>query len=655
MNPYNRSGDSPALSPFPTNGAVALAERLSGPGSSENPARIDSVGRGFVEGLSRALGMGVILTSADGRIVDRSAVIEEIFPDTFAPGTRFARELDRVTVPATTGAPFLSGPAGSEAARRVLRGGELRCSAVGAGPARLFSHIRFPVSAPTASPADLIEAHCLLDIRPEKQLFDSYQGELKQLHSMREIIELLYESVGFGDVLNLILVAVTSGEGFGFNRAFFLEVVDGRLKGRLGIGPANAEEAHRIWSHLAEFNTTLRETLSLLTQASCPPDAATQDLARQIDLPLDPGSCKDGDGGILKACRDRRAAAVAHDSGLCELEKALFRTLGSESLAVVPLTVQDRLAGVLLADNFITGRAITAKDVGLLESFSRYAAIALQNSNLLEERTRSLQQLREANHQLQTHQQRLLQAEKLSTLGKVAACVSHEIRNPLAAIGGLTRAVLDDLSNPQISREMLEIVVREVERLERFLKETLSFVKPVRGPMQEGDLVEIVRGVAATFREQFQRSHVELDLEVGEAPMLCSTDPDLLRGALTNLLRNAEDALTSRGGRIRLRLERHDDHFRIDVADDGPGIPEEIRDRIFEPFVTNKEDGTGIGLAIAHENIRSLGGSVSLKADPEEYSTLFRIRIPCRDVPDRGTELSDRNIQAVDLDDREKA
>ncbi|MBI4585748.1 MAG: GAF domain-containing protein [Planctomycetes bacterium] len=577
----------------------------------------------FIDNLSRTLGLSLAITSSDGRILWINEPMQAEFPGLFIPGRSLAEALNEATSPDTFGFPYLLGPFGEEMAHQVLRGGTLRRRVSSTGAVKVFRYFHFSF----AEDLNPYLAHCLLDITPEKQLFETYRNNLHQLSSMKEMIDLLYESMGTQVVINLILVAVTAREGFGFNRAFFLEVSGSRLRGRLGIGPASAEEAHRIWSRLAQSNPSLRETLHFLSKAGGPPDPATQEVALKVDLPLHAEGIAVQPGGIIHACINRKPARVTRSSVSSSAEQGLFQLLGSEALAVVPLSIRDRLAGVLLADNHITRKPIAEEDLNLLKTFSGYAAIALERSYLHDELTRNLEKLRQANRDLQANHQKLMHAEKLSALGELAAYVSHEIRNPLVAIGGLARSILSEGAGSEESKEVLNIIVSEVQRLERFLKETLDFVKPPAGAFKATNLGEVIREVINTFRDEIHRARIELVLELPDQPVVSSVDPDFLRGALSNLIKNAQEAIDGSGGRICVVLREQAGLAEIEVGDTGPGIPEEIKGLIFEPFFTTKKDGTGIGLAITKQNICSLGGSISLESRPP-YRTLFKIRLP---------------------------
>ncbi len=592
----------------------------------------------ILERLTRTLGLGIALASRDGAVLWANDRMHAEFPGVFTPDSEMRAALGRVTAADVLGAQAVEESVG-EIGGRVLRGGSLRRSIVH-DDARVYRYFSIPVARSSEHAGAELTAHCLLDVTPEKHLFDRYRSDLHQLSSMKEIISLLYESMSTPEVLNMILVSVTARQGFGFNRAFFLEASGDRLRGRLGIGPASVDEAHRIWSRLSESNSSLRETLHGVSSSGEPADAQTHALALHMDLPLTSGSNGEHGAGIVASCREGRPDLVTRSSTLPVEERKLFDMLGVDALAVVPLRIRERLAGVLLADNFITRRPIAAEDLALLKTFSGYAGVALERSALHDELTLNLQKLRRAHRDLQENQKRLLQAEKLSALGSLAASVSHEIRNPLVAIGGLARSVLEDEELAGDSREALEIIVSEVKRLERFLKETLDFAKPTVDMLTPVDLTQLVRDVVATFRDEISRTGVELEVEIPDEPVVVSSSPDLVHAALSNLVKNAHEAVGP-GDRIRVALalvhpeglaaeNGNGDGLRVaelEVADTGPGISDEVRELIFEPFFTTKRDGTGIGLAITKQSIRNVGGNILFESRPP-FNSVFKVQLP---------------------------
>ena len=569
------------------------------------------------EAIHGRLGIGVVVCDYGQRVLWKSDWIDERFRGCLAVGERISRLLDDVLIPFSiqveTSTLFDSAAADGIYGTREHESHE-----------PFYRHIEFPIGGS----GDGKTVHCLVDVTREEVTF---LDQLQQLTSTKEIIDTLYESVSTQEVLYLILVAVTSQRGFGFNRAFYLEARGERLKGKIGIGPSNREDAHRIWARLAELDLpSLRAIYEDFTHSVGTPDPQTQEIAAQLNFPLRPAEV-----GLLGAIV-RRKPALIHASGPCgEVDRKLFRRLGTGVVAVVPLYVREALAGVLIADNFITESPISEKSLNLLKTFSGYAGVALERSQLYDELRDSVAKHQSANWRLKTHQRRLLQAEKLSAIGELAACVSHEIRNPLVAIGGLARSLLKKDSLTSDTRDCLSTIVHQVTRLEKFLGETLDFVKPEIEGARQVDLRDEIGQVVSDLRAELAERSIDLRICLGSEPLPCLVDPDLLQRAMSNLVKNSIEAqevknsieAQEKGGKVFISAEGQRFSAEIRVADNGPGIPRDLQSRIFEPFFTTKPEGTGLGLAIASQGIRSLGGNISLQSS-DEFQTIFSITLP---------------------------
>jgi hypothetical protein len=578
------------------------------PGSEVSQAVLESVcGRERI---------AVVLSDSDGRIIWANPFAAEEFPGIFREGVSFDAALERFTSPE-------QGRAEPPGVVNPTADGDLRRAQSGA----IYRHLHRPLEV--SGPGHTL--HTLVNVSHEKKLEQHFLLNLQQLKSMKEIVDILYESLSTPEVINLCLVAVTAQMGFAFNRAFFLQVTGSRLRGRIGIGPSNHEEAHQIWSRLASLNfSSLREVYQNLNRSGGVPDPRTQELALRMDLDLRQSGWNPEGGvelpGILGVlARGKPARVHASDPGTA-VDRALFEILARDAIAVVPLFVRGRLAGVIIADNLITGNPISDADLNVLKTFAGYAGVALERSHLYDELRDSVAKLKESNETLRASQQKLLHAEKLSAIGELAACVSHEIRNPLVSIGGLARSLLLDRPHDPETADTLQTIVTDVTRLERFLRDTLDFVKPREVSSLEVDLNDVVRENLATFRSSLGEASIEVEARLLAEPVRCRIDPDLLRHALSNLVKNALEAMPT-GGKLLVRVERNEVSATIRVGDTGPGIPLELRGRIFEPFFTTKADGTGLGLAIASQNIRGLGGQLELENDGV-YKTVFRLTLP---------------------------
>jgi len=215
--------------------------------------------------------------------------------------------------------------------------------------------------------------------------------------------------------------------------------------------------------------------------------------------------------------------------------------------------------------------------------------------------------------------------ERLASLGKLAAGISHEIRNPLTGISLLLDDLHDRAQLGEKDREMLTKALAEIERMERLISALLTFAAPPRSRFAPGDPGEAAADVAMLMQRSCQRQQIMLELKRTPLPT-CLIDAEKIRQALLNLLKNAIEALPL-GGSITITICHEGDDAVITVADSGHGISANDLPLIFEPFFTRKGAGTGLGLSITRQIIEEHGGSISVDSEPGQ-GTLFRIRLP---------------------------
>lgn len=224
----------------------------------------------------------------------------------------------------------------------------------------------------------------------------------------------------------------------------------------------------------------------------------------------------------------------------------------------------------------------------------------------------------------------LVQAERLATIGKMAAHVTHEIRNPLSSIGLNLELLEEELSSREVGAEsaaLLTAIKAEVDRLSRIAEQYLSVARRRRPELERAAAGTLLRAVAEFCRPELARAHVELELDVAAELPDVRIDEAQIRQALLNLVRNAREAMP-KGGRLAIRAARAvGGGLDIDVDDTGEGIPEDLRATIFDPFFTTKQRGTGLGLAVTREIVEAHGGVIACEPRPER-GTRFRIHLP---------------------------
>lgn len=229
---------------------------------------------------------------------------------------------------------------------------------------------------------------------------------------------------------------------------------------------------------------------------------------------------------------------------------------------------------------------------------------------------------------LQQSHERLLRSERFAAVGKAAAYVSHEIKNPLMIIGGFAKQLQRQPEIPPNAKEKLQIIVEEVRRLENFLNELRDFTRPAVPCKKEADLNALVREVVNMMQDAAAASGVKINLELDESLPTAVFDPNQIKQVLINLIKNAIEAMES-GGQITITTGSDGEQLRLAVSDTGKGIPPEILPQIFNPFFTTKKSGTGLGLAVINKIVEDHQGSISVESR-EEQGTTFIVVLPCR-------------------------
>jgi signal transduction histidine kinase len=231
---------------------------------------------------------------------------------------------------------------------------------------------------------------------------------------------------------------------------------------------------------------------------------------------------------------------------------------------------------------------------------------------------------------VEERERELVRSERLAAVGKMAATIAHEVRNPLSSIG-LNAELLDEelseLPEPRATeaRNLCRAITSEVDRLTGITETYLSFARLPKPKLQEESLSVIVTNLVEFEREPMSARGVTL--EVALTPDLPSivADENQLRQALLNLLRNAADAVEDvGGGRVTIATARGSDgSVEVRVSDDGPGIAAELMPRLFDPFFSTKERGTGLGLALTQQIIREHGGELRVESEPGHGATFI--------------------------------
>ena len=212
----------------------------------------------------------------------------------------------------------------------------------------------------------------------------------------------------------------------------------------------------------------------------------------------------------------------------------------------------------------------------------------------------------------------------LAKLGEMAAVIAHEVKNPLAGIRGAIQVLGDQLSGDGKKAQVLKEIVSRIDAFDQMMKDLLLFARPPKPRHAPTDLVPLVTTTAHLLSEDPALKEVDVEVE-GSAPTI-SADPDMLRIVFQNLLINGAHAMHGKG-RIRVAIGAVDSRCQIAFIDSGPGIPTEIREKIFTPFFTTKTRGSGLGLPTAKRLIEAHNGQIAIDCPPAG-GTAVVIRLP---------------------------
>lgn len=227
---------------------------------------------------------------------------------------------------------------------------------------------------------------------------------------------------------------------------------------------------------------------------------------------------------------------------------------------------------------------------------------------------------------IQATRTRLAQSEKLASLGQLAATIAHEVRNPLAVIRSAAQGVGEGAANDESARRASTFITAEVDRLNSVVSSLLAFARPLQmqpGPVRVHELFDHALLLA---RDELTAKHVQIHREEDANLPPVTADADLISQVLLGLLANATEAVGF-GGDVSLHARAVDGSVEIDVTDSGPGVPPELRQRVFEPFFTTRTRGTGLGLAIARQIVEAHIGTIDVGERPGGGAR-FTVRLP---------------------------
>ncbi|MBD3165684.1 HAMP domain-containing protein [bacterium] len=339
-----------------------------------------------------------------------------------------------------------------------------------------------------------------------------------------------------------------------------------------------------------------------------------------------------------------QVGGIPHAGALFELRSAghdhlgvglVFRSMLSETLllrrireALILVGIGSILLGLLAT--WVLARQLTQPIKRLVSAAAKLGAgdmdspIQPSANDEIGSLARALDDMRQS---LKKTREELLRAERMSTIGQMASTITHDFRQPISAIYGYMQLMALPTTSPEDREEYSRRTLRQIDRMQGMINELLDFARDkVSLNFTRVRLFEFVQEVTQNFEQESLKRKIKLKTSMswdGEILM----DRDRLERGVENIVRNAMQAI-DRDGLIELRVCKNGDYAEICIADNGPGIPEEVQARLFEAFATHgKKGGTGLGLAVASRVVREHGGEIEVQSETGAGTT-FKLRLP---------------------------
>ncbi len=450
-----------------------------------------------------------------------------------------------------------------------------------------------------------------------------------EMTMLTQIAQAMQGTIDIEEMLHLILTCATAGEALGFSRAMiFLVSEDGReLRGTMGVGPSSPQEAVAIWSSLSHEKMSLPEFLEKYGRRKPDPRSRFNNMVKQLHHPLEDTDCV-----LARAVREKRTFVVHHgtletgEPAKCDWFTEVF---GTDQFVCVPLVAGGRAIGLLVADNLYTGHPIDDSLVQLLTLMANQAGLAIERARAHADLAAQKKRLERTIEKLWEMQERLVEAEKLATVGQLAAQVAHEIRNPLVTIGGFARSILEAPKSEEEMKVIAGVIAEEAQRLENILNNVLDFTRLSKPKPERSDLNDMVQKALFLVQDELEKNKIRLEKKLAYDLPAVYVDQQQMRQVLLNLLYNSIDSMKG-GGTLRVETGRRDEeHVFVKIQDTGPGMDEEVLQNMFNPFFTTKSDGTGLGMPIAKQIVHGHGGRLVVDSKVGEGTT-FTIVVPIK-------------------------
>jgi len=422
---------------------------------------------------------------------------------------------------------------------------------------------------------------------------------------LHDISSVLMTTIDLNKILTILVRALTLKNAMGYDRAMIF-LVD-KTRNLL------VEEGY-AFQQTTPPDLPLRQ--ALIMEPKIPP-GPTYLGSEAIQVTLR------GDQGILaQTVLSRKAFHILQADKHPQVNQQIREKLSGQEFVTVPLLVKEEAIGVIVIDNHHSNRPLKDEDMHFLTMFANQAALAIENSRLVET-------IEASSRELTLIRERMLESDRLAAMSSMAEGLAHEIRNPLVSIGGFARRISKQVAPEDSLKQYVDVIVDEVGRLEKILRQMFDYTGDTLGYFQEHEINKLVEDALTLTQRDLEKYHIRVIKAYAELPPVYC-DERQIKLVFYNIFQNAQQAMEN-GGALTIRtfpLEKSDGLYAaISVSDTGGGIAPELVYNIFNPFFTTKEQGTGLGLSIAQRIVSRHYGDIEINNELGKGIT-FTVTLP---------------------------
>jgi signal transduction histidine kinase len=465
-------------------------------------------------------------------------------------------------------------------------------------------------------------------IKIKEEMFDMLVHLSTSLKLVLNLDEILYKG----------LVAFTTGNSFGFNRAIVLLSQNRKLRGYFALGPKDPEEAFVIWRDISEKNLTIPDLFRFSPDIFKKEKEKFAEVLRQMEFDINEDVFKRvfKTGMVLGVAPDDPnilrnfypPGVMLRVSPEDDVPNALRSFYRDTPFWIVPLFSHlKRPLGAILLDNFLTRREVSEEELKAIEIFATEISLAIERGLTYEELEEKVETLEEANVKLREHQELIMKLREEASIGEMVLQLTHSFKNPVIAMAGLAKVLRKKTDPGSHIAKYTDAILEEAIKLEQTLKDFVNLVKTKY--MSDKSYIDVNKVVELLYQEKRAKGKlqgVDFHLRLGENLPPVFENRYQLYNCIENVVNNSIEAMPE-GGELFIETTAQDGFIYVNIRDTGPGIPADVMKNLFKPFFTTKTLGSGLGLYTSKEIIENMGGHIVVSCEREKGCSVT-IKIP---------------------------